>query len=77
MSRTNTAKNMKSLPPTPLSKQKSIQKQSSVKDINEFGYKIQTTSLKNVHWFRWDTNEVFRMNAETKNWELRDDIAIT
>lgn len=71
---------MKSLPPTPLNRQLSkvsADKKSDRQDImTDKLFKIQTTPLRNIHWFRWDTNEIFRMNSETKNWEMREDIVV-
>jgi hypothetical protein len=71
---------MKSLPPTPLNRQHSKTSANKsdrhINDNSDFLFKIQTTPLKNIHWFRWDTNEIFRMNSETKNWELREDIIV-
>jgi hypothetical protein len=34
-------------------------------------------SMGNLHWFRWDTNEVYRMNVLAKTWVPRVDIKIT
>jgi hypothetical protein len=26
----------------------------------------------NIHWFKWDSNEVYKYNSENKSWDLRD-----
>ncbi len=55
----------------------SADKKSDRQDVmSERFFKIQTTPLRNIHWFRWDTNEIYRMNGETRNWELREDITV-
>ena len=43
-------------------------------DIEEF--KPISMNLANLHWFRWDTNEVYRLNTQVKEWQLRKDIKI-
>eukprot|EP00347_Sterkiella_histriomuscorum_P017020 403350962 len=35
---------------------------------------VMHTSNKNVYWFRWDTPEVYRLNPDTRKWQIRTDI---
>lgn len=34
-------------------------------------------SVHNLHWFKWDSTEVFRFKPDTKDWEMRQDLKVT
>jgi hypothetical protein len=35
---------------------------------------VAVPSSKNIHWFKWDTNEVYKFELETKVWHQKKDI---
>lgn len=49
---------------------------TGTKSNTEFDIRSAFGNLRNIHWFKWDATEVYRLSPDTREWIHRDDLRI-